>query len=113
MFGFVKNYVNKRVNLIKLELTENVSLLISNLIVGFFILVLCFLFLLLLSIGISIYIGIKFADIGLGFVTFSAFYLILLIILICFYSKLSKTVMKKIIEFQLNKKQDESISEDE
>lgn len=113
MFGFIKSYVNKRVNLLRLELTENISLLVSNLIVGIIILTLCFLLLLFVSIGLSIFIGLKLNNLGLGFLIFSLFYLILFIIFLCFYSRISKSIMKKIIEHQINKKRNEPIDEDE
>ncbi|MDR3273326.1 MAG: phage holin family protein [Flavobacteriaceae bacterium] len=102
MFGILKKYVNKRLELLKLEFVEYSSRLVSILIFAFIIILSAFMFFFLLSLAIGMMIGRYFDNPGLGILIFSAIYLLLFIILLLNHKKVKDFVMKKIAEMQLN-----------
>ncbi|MDR2123183.1 MAG: phage holin family protein [Flavobacteriaceae bacterium] len=106
MVGFLKKYINKRIELLKLELTETISGLVSILIFVFTILILSMMFLFLFSFAIGMIIGTFLNNYGIGILIFSFIYLIAFIVLLLNYSRIRQYIMRKIIEFQLNEKYD-------
>ncbi len=112
MIGIFKKYVNKRVELLKLELTETISSLVSILLFVFIILTLAMLFLFLSSIAIGFMIGKLLDNFGLGILIVSSVYLIAFVIFLLNYNRFQRYIMRKIIEFQLNNKDEEIDDED-
>lgn len=108
MVGIFKKYVNKRVELLKLELTETISSLVSILLFVFITLTLAIVFLFLSGIAIGFMIGKLLDNWGLGILIISLVYFIAFIILILNYNRIHGYIMRKIIEFQLNNKDDEN-----
>ncbi|MGM5630845.1 phage holin family protein [Apibacter raozihei] len=112
MVGIIKKYVNKRIELLKIELTETISSMISILIYIFIVLTLAMMFLILFSLAIGFLIGALLNNWGLGILIFSLVYLLAFIILIFNYNKIRKYIMHKIIEIQLNAKDEEEDDQD-
>lgn len=112
MVGIIKNYIAKRIELLKLELMEQTSNLVSILIYVFIILTLVMMFFFLFSFAIGLLIGELLGNTGLGILIFSLFYLIAFFVLLLNYNRLRKYTMRKIIEFQLNYKENANDDKD-
>lgn len=110
MVGIIKSYISKRIELLKLELMEQTSNLVSILIYIFILLTLAMIFLFLSSLALGLLIGILLGNTGLGILIFSCIYLVAFVVLLLNYNKLRKYIMRKIIEFQLNNK--ENVADD-
>ncbi|MGC4129082.1 MAG: phage holin family protein [Bergeyella sp.] len=99
MINLLKEYTNKRIELLKLEATEKSST--GSGIVVF--MVLAFLaitfFVLMLNIGVGLFIGHSMGNYGYGVLIVSAFYLIIFILIYLFRKTIIKGVANKIIEF--------------
>jgi hypothetical protein len=107
MLGFFKKYINNRIELLKLDLTETISGLLSII----FFLIIIFstgvMFLFLASLALGIMIGTHINNMGLGILIISCIYFIIFIIFLSNYSSIRKYVMRKIIELHLNVKENE------
>lgn len=107
MLGFLKKYINNRIELLKLDLTETISGLLSIIIFIIIVFSIGMMFLLLASFALGIMIGSYFNNLGLGILIISCIYLILFIILLTNYSRIRKYIMRRIIEMHLNVKENE------
>ena len=107
MLGFLKKYINNRIELLKLDLTETISGLLSIIIFIIIVFSIGMMFLLLASLSLGIMIGSYFNNLGLGILIISCIYLILFIILLTNYSSIRKYIMRRIIEMHLNVKENE------
>ncbi|MCT6869857.1 phage holin family protein [Apibacter sp.] len=107
MLGFLKKYINNRIELLKLDLTETISGLLSIIIFIIIVFSIGMMFLLLASFALGIMIGSYFNNLGLGILIISCIYLILFIILLTNYSSIRKYIMRRIIEMHLNVKENE------
>lgn len=110
MFGFIKSYLNKRVDLAKLELMEATSKLMSVLVYFIFIFIAFLMFFFMLSLSIGIMVGEWLGNRGLGMLLFSLIYLVILVVFLLKGKNIRKYLMEKIIELQLTveEKKDES-----
>lgn len=107
MLGFVKKYINNRIELLKLELTETISGLLSIVIFIIIVFSLGMMYLFLASIALGVMLGTHFNNMGLGILIISCIYLIIFMILLSNYSKIKKFIERKIIELHLNVKENE------
>jgi len=77
----LKRYANTRYELIKLEVTERISVTGAGLISGLLVTVAGLLFVLFLSLGLSFYLSYLIGSSYAGFMIVSGFYLLLAVIL--------------------------------
>ena len=104
--GYVKEYGEKQVKLVKLDIAERVSRITSGLALMMVAFVLLLFVLLLLSISAGIYLGEVWGSYAMAFLFLSGFYLIVGIALFVFKKSL---VTNPILEVVINEmmKQDE------
>lgn len=99
MVELLKEYANKRIDLIKLQLTEKSSLS-AGIIAFVAIKVIIFtFFIILFNVGIAFLVGDLLHNVSYGFLSVSGFYLLLLIIAILFRKKIIKSVASNVINF--------------
>ena len=80
MAEHVKDYVNTRIDQVKLSMAEKVSKVMAALIAGMFVVVLFFLFVVFGSIAAAYAIGLWLGKMWLGFLIIAVFYLLVGII---------------------------------
>lgn len=94
----VKQVVNDRLLLAKMEATEKISILSGKLIVGVLAGTLCFFALLFISLMAGYYFSQVFESFFAGFGLVAAFYVLLLLILLAFVKKpLQESIQNSII----------------
>ncbi len=99
MIDILKEYANKRIELLRLGATEKASvgsglvifLLLAFAAISFFVL--------MLNIGVGLWIGHSLGNYGYGVLIVSAFYLFLFILIYLFRKFIIRSVANKIIEF--------------
>ena len=99
MIDLIKEYANKRIDLLKLTATEKTS--VGSGFIIFMILVFASLsfFVLMLNIAIGLLIGHSLGNYGYGLLIVSIFYLILFILVLVFRKFIMRSVANKIIDF--------------
>ena len=99
MVDILKEYINKRIELVKLQTTEKTSVGFG--IILFLVLAFAFIsfFVFMLNIGIGLLIGHSLGNYGYGLLIVSAFYLILFILVLAYRKLIINRVADKIIEF--------------
>lgn len=85
MLGLFKTYIEKRIELLKLEITENTMKIISVAAYALFLLILSFIFVSFLLIAIGFVLGNLLGSYTYGFLIISVF--LFLCLLIFFYQK--------------------------
>lgn len=99
MVELLKEYANKRIELIRLEFTEKSSLS-AGIITFIATMVTIFtFFIILFNFGIAYLIGEALQNTSYGFLSVSAFYLILMLIAIVFRKKIIRSVADNVINF--------------
>ncbi|WP_312418730.1 hypothetical protein [Epilithonimonas sp.] len=99
MVEILKEYVSKRVDLLKIQFTEKSSLsagivsFLSILLIGFSF------FIILLNFGIAFLIGESLGNISYGFLIVSGFYFLLVLIVIALKKKIVNAIANMVIEF--------------
>ena len=99
MVEILKEYVSKRVDLLKLQFTEKSSLSAG------FVSFLCILlisfsfFIILLNFGIAFLIGESLGTISYGFLIVSGFYFLIVLIVIALKKKIVNAIANMVIEF--------------
>ncbi len=84
MKDVIKNYIDKKVQLIKLDIVGIVANIGAE-IVSSVIKLICFLlFIIMVNLAAGFFLGEYFGNTGLGFLTVAGFYLLLFIIIILF-----------------------------
>lgn len=99
MVDILKEYISKRVELLKLEASEKSSvgfgfvvfIILSFAAVSFFVL--------MLNIGVGLLIGHYMGNYGYGVLIVSAFYLLIFILILLMRKTIMRSVANKIIEF--------------
>ena len=100
----VENYVENKILLVKLEATEKISKLAGAMFSGLLIAVISFFIILFISMMIAWYFGQLLDNVYLGFGIISAFYIVLLILLLVFRKKvLEKTITNTVINIFFEK----------
>jgi uncharacterized membrane protein YqjE len=97
--GYIKEYGEKQVKLMKLDIAERVSRITSGLALMMVAFVLLLFVLLLLSIAVGIYLGEVLDSYAIAFLCLSGFYLIVGVTLIVFKKSL---VINPILEVVIN-----------
>lgn len=99
MIELLKEYANKRLDLIRLEFTEKSSLS-AGIITFMAIMVIVFsFFIILFNFGIAFLIGEALHNVSYGFLIVSGFYLILIIIALSFRKSIIKSVANNVLNF--------------
>lgn len=99
MVELLKEYANKRIALIRLELTEKSSLS-AGIITFIATMVTIFtFFIILFNFGIAYLIGEALQNTSYGFLAVSGFYLLLMLIAIAFRKKIIRSVADNVINF--------------
>lgn len=73
----IRDYVNARIDAIKLSIAEKVSAVLANILAGLVVAFVFLLFVILLSIGLSLIIGIWVGHTWAGFLIVAALYLLI------------------------------------
>ncbi len=99
MFDTLKEYISKRLDLLRLEAAEKSSLFMG--IVAFLTIVLIAFsfFIILLNFGIAFLIGEALNNDSYGFLIVAAFYLLVMIIIFAFKKRITYFVANSIVKF--------------
>ena len=93
MIDLLKNYLDKRIKLLKYDLVAVVANIGSNLVSAVLILVFVLFILLMLNLALGFYIGQLMDDVALGFLLVGGFYIFIFIL---FLTLVKKKIDKKI-----------------
>lgn len=117
MFNDLKSYINNRITLTKYDLIDSVSNMLAS---GIYVLIIAVfaLFLLLLgSLAFGFILGSYFNDTGLGFLTITGIYLLVMILCVLFRKKLklflTNIAIENAMEAMSNHDDDEEDEQDE
>ena len=112
MIDSLKNYIEKRFQLIKLELVGVFANMASGLVSSFIILVFLLFILLMLSFSLAYWFSETLDSFSLGFVVVAGIYLLIFLLYIFFgKSKIDKNIKDAIVQSALN--QDEKLESQE
>lgn len=81
LIGKAEEYINTRIELLKLKAVDKISDSVSSFITTLIIIIVFFPFIILLNIGLSLWIGNELENVPLGFFIIGAVYLLIGIIL--------------------------------
>ena len=93
----VKEYINVRLQIIGLNVTEKVAFALSNFITNGLSIILLLIMVVFLSLGGAFWLGTLVENTALGFVLMGAFYLIVFILIRYFLSKGIKAILMNIL----------------
>ncbi|MDO5510007.1 MAG: phage holin family protein [Weeksellaceae bacterium] len=110
MISNVRNYVNDRINLVKLETVETIGRVASRIVYFMMLLVFALFFILLLSFA-GAYFFSKLVGFGFGFLIMSGIYLLLAGLLMMFRKQVQNMIVNIAIEASLSE-DDKPKSED-
>lgn len=115
MIDFIKEYIENRIELVKLGLVSVLANLSAKLISSFLMLLFLLFILLMLSLSLAYYLGQLYENIALGFAAVGGIYLLIFIIYMLVAKKpIDKKVKDAIVkaafkaEKELNEEQDEA-----
>ncbi|WP_370896193.1 phage holin family protein [Chryseobacterium gossypii] len=99
MIETLKEYVSKRIDLLKIEATEKSSLS-AGLVTYFVILLVAFgFFIILFNFGIAFLIGKALDNTAYGFLIVAGFYLLMIALVVTFKKKIVNSVADQVIKF--------------
>ncbi len=99
MVEIIKEYLNKRLELIKLETTEKTSVGLGHVVFLTAIFIFGSLFVLMFNIGIGLLIGYYLGNYGFGLLIMSGFYLLLTLLVFSFKNKITDGIANRVIKF--------------
>ena len=99
MIEVLKDYMGKRLELIKLQLTEKSSLSAGIIAFLSIILVAFSFFIILFNFGIAYLIGEALGNISYGFLIVSGFYFLIIILVLLFKKSIVRGVANRVINF--------------
>lgn len=103
MIDSVKNYIEKRLQLIKFELVDIFANIASGLVSSFIILIFSLFILLMLSFSLAFWFSELVDNISLGFVIVAGIYLVIFILyMLIGRSKIDKNIKDIIVQTALN-----------
>ena len=102
MIDIIKDYTSKRLDLVKLQLTEKSSLSAGIITFLSIVLIAFSFFIILFNFGIAFLIGQSMGNIGHGFIIVAGFYFIVMIAVFFMKKAIVKSVANQVIDF-LNK----------
>jgi len=97
----VRDYINIRAELVKLNATDKASTIIAALAFGFIASLLALLLLIIFSLGLGFYLSFLTGSAYSGFLIVTGFYLIIGVILLCYRKKLLINPIRNIIIRQI------------
>ncbi len=98
MLNLVKDYAEKRLDLLKMEATEKSSIAAGTTTYLVLAAVASLFFIILLNIGLGFLIGTWVDNYGYGFLILAGFYLLLIVIIFLARKSIKDTVANKIIK---------------
>ena len=113
MFNDLKSYINNRITLTKYDLIDSVSNMLAS---GIYVLIIAVfaLFLLLLgSLALGFILGGYFNDTGLGFLTVTGIYFLMMVLSILFRKKLKLFLVNITIENAMEAMSNQDDDEDD
>lgn len=99
MIDTLKDYAEKRLQLLKLEATEKSSLGVGNLVLIVLISISLLFFIALVNIGVGLWIGSLLGNYAYGILIMAGFYLLVVILLLLFRKTVLNLVAGSIIKF--------------
>lgn len=106
MIDSLKNYIEKRFQLVKLELVGVFANMASGLVSSFIILIFLLFILLMLSFSLALWFSIMVDSYSLGFVIVAGIYLLIfLLYLLIGKSKIDKNIKDTIVQSALNQEE--------
>lgn len=99
MIKLLKDYANKRIELLKLDATEKVVLLAGGIVFLLLVIVFLSLFLLLFSLGLSHWLGHWVNSVALGYFLVAVIYLISAALCIVFKDDIRKHIADLLLKF--------------
>lgn len=97
MFEELKKYFNQRINYTKLEIIDSLSNMISLSVFGILIIMFSLLILFIGSLSLGFLLGKWFDNIGMGFLSLTGFYCILLFVIYLYREKIRLYITNKTI----------------
>lgn len=99
MIETIKEYASKRIDLLKIEVTEKSSLS-AGIITYLVVLLTAFVFFIILfNFGVAFLIGKALDNTAYGFLIVAAFYLVVMIFIVAFKSTIVNSIADKVIKF--------------
>lgn len=102
MLGLVKNYLEKRIDILKLEVAESTIGKASKIGYAFILALFGIFFLLFLFVGIGFFIGYELQNFGYGFLIVAGFFLLSLLLLLLVKKSFIKYMREKLVDIILN-----------
>lgn len=99
MVEILKEYLEKRLELLKLETSEKTSLGIGHLLFFSSVFIILSFFILILNLSIGFLIGNAIGNFGYGLLIVSGFYLLIILLLFVFRKKITESIANLIIKF--------------
>jgi hypothetical protein len=113
MLKKIEDYINTRILLLRLEVSERIAKALATLYTKVVLLMLFGIFFFFASIAIGFYVGEELRSLPLGFGIVAAFYFILAIIFTAFHKSLLETpFMNRIIKVLFEQKEEDESSQD-
>ena len=106
-FGYFQHYLEKRIDLFRLELTERIIRILTVLITGFLLLSIIGMFTLFASIAVAFYVGESLNSPGTGFLIVAGAYGLLALLLYIFRDTLIAQPILSIILAEFQEEMDE------
>lgn len=102
MIHLLKEYIEKRIELIKLDATEKTLKVIGISVPFLMILILFIFFLILLNIALGLYIGMAVENYALGFLILAGIYLLFIIFIFLLRNSIKKLIVNRAIKVFFN-----------
>ncbi len=98
MIEIIKEYISKRIDLIKMEITEKVTLSAGVVLLGVLISIAFLFFIILLNIGLGLLIGHWLGNYAYGMLIMAGIYLLIIVVLILSRKAIKDSVANMIIK---------------
>ncbi len=98
MIEIIKEYISKRIDLIKMEITEKVTLSAGVVLLGVLISIAFLFFIILLNIGLGLLIGYWLGNYAYGMLIMAGIYLLIIVVLILSRKAIKDSVANMIIK---------------
>ncbi len=98
MIEIIKEYISKRIDLIKMEITEKLTLSAGVVLLGVLISIAFLFFIILLNIGLGLLIGYWLGNYAYGMLIMAGIYLLIIVVLILSRKAIKDSVANMIIK---------------
>ncbi len=99
MIETIKEYASKRIDLLKIQVTEKSSISAGVIAYLVILLVAFAFFIILFNFGLAFFIGKLLNNTSYGFLIVAAFYLLITLIVVSFKKRIVNIIANKVIEF--------------